>query len=152
MALLSIYENSTTQQIINRLAKLQADAPPLWGKMNVAQMLHHVNLTYDVAYGKYQPKTSAIVKFMLKIFAKKIVVGTEPYKRNSPTAKYLVMDATFDFAKEKDNLISNVKEAEAKGPSYFEGKDSNGFGNLTAQEWSNMLYKHIDHHLCQFGV
>lgn len=152
MAFLNIYENTTTQQLIERLTILQADAHPLWGKMNAAQMLHHINLTYDVAYGKYQPTTSAFVKLMLKIFAKKTVIGNQPYKKNSPTAKYLVMTSTFDFAKEKDDLISNIKEAEAKGQSYFEGKDSNGFGNLTAQEWSNMLYKHIDHHLCQFAV
>jgi len=25
-------------------------------------------------------------------------------------------------------------------------------GKLTAVEWSNMLYKHLDHHLRQFGV
>jgi hypothetical protein len=25
-------------------------------------------------------------------------------------------------------------------------------GSLSATEWNNLLYKHIDHHLAQFGV
>jgi hypothetical protein len=45
-----------------------------------------------------------------------------------------------------------TKDAEEKGPTYFEGKDSNVFGKLTSKEWSHMLYKHIDHHFSQFGV
>ena len=34
----------------------------------------------------------------------------------------------------------------------FEGKESNSFGPLTKGEWNNMFYKHLDHHLSQFGV
>ena len=148
----SIYESSTTNLLVSRLNKLTANSAPQWGKMNAAQMLHHVSLIYDTAFHKYDPKTPAIVKFMLKLFVKDTVVGNKPYKKNSPTAKYLVMTSEFDFEKEKEALISNLKDAEEKGPTYFEGKDSNGFGKLTAKEWSHMLYKHIDHHFSQLGV
>ncbi len=48
----SIYENSTTTLLISRLNKLNANTEALWGKMNVAQMLHHVNLIYDTAFHK----------------------------------------------------------------------------------------------------
>lgn len=148
----NIYENNTTQQLILRLNKLQANTVPQWGKMNAGQMLHHVNLIYDVAFHKFDPKTPAIVKFFVKLMAKDTVVGNKPYNKNTPTAKYLVTTEEFDFEKEKDALINNLKDAEKKGPTYFEGKDSNGFGKLTAKEWSHMLYKHIDHHFTQFGL
>ncbi len=148
----SIYESSTTTLLISRLNKLNANTKALWGKMNSPQMLHHLNLIYDTAFHKYDPKTPAFVKFMLKTFVKSTVVGDKPYKKNSPTAKYLVMTSDFGFEKEKEALISNLKDAEKKGPAYFEHKDSNGFGKLTAKEWSHMLYKHIDHHFSQFGV
>lgn len=148
----SIFEKSTTTLLISRLNKLNTNTPAQWGKMNVGQMLHHVNLIYDTAFHKFDPKTPAFVKFMLKMFVKDTVVGNKPYKKNSPTAKYLVMTLDFDFEKEKEALISNFKDAEEKGPTFFESKDSNGFGKLTAKEWSHMLYKHIDHHFTQFGV
>jgi hypothetical protein len=38
------------------------------------------------------------------------------------------------------------------GADAFEGKESNSFGKLTASEWNIMMYKHLDHHLTQFGV
>ena len=41
---------------------------------------------------------------------------------------------------------------EAEGAAAYEGKESASFGVLTAQEWSNQFYKHMDHHLTQFGV
>jgi len=148
----SIFEKSTTTLLISRLNKLNTNTPAQWGKMNVGQMLHHVNLIYDTAFHKFDPKTPAFVKFMLKMFVKDTVVGNKPYKKNSRTAKYLVMTLDFDFEKEKEALISNFKDAEEKGPTFFESKDSNGFGKLTAKEWSHMLYKHIDHHFSQFGV
>jgi hypothetical protein len=36
--------------------------------------------------------------------------------------------------------------------AHFEGKESNSFGALNSTEWNNMLFKHLDHHLNQFGV
>jgi hypothetical protein len=147
-----IFENSTTTLLISRINKLNANTTPQWGKMNIGQMLHHVNLIYDTAFHRFDPKTPALVKFFVKLMAKDTVVGDKHYKKNSPTAKYLVMTSDFGFEKEKEALISNLKDAEEKGPTYFEGKDSNGFGKLTAKEWSHMLYKHIDHHFSQFGV
>lgn len=152
MAYPNIFDNNTTALLISRLNKLNANSIALWGKMNIGQMLHHINLTYDITFHKHDPKTPAFIKFMLKTFVKSTVVGDKPYKKNSPTAKYLVMTSDFDFEKEKEALISNLKDAEEKGPTYFEGKDSNGFGKLTSKEWSHMLYKHIDHHFSQFGV
>ena len=35
---------------------------------------------------------------------------------------------------------------------YFNGKESHSFGILTVTEWNNSFYKHLDHHLNQFGV
>jgi hypothetical protein len=49
-------------------------------------------------------------------------------------------------------LQNYIKETEAKGVEYFEGKESEGFGKLTAKEWSNLFYNHLNHHFNQFGV
>jgi len=38
------------------------------------------------------------------------------------------------------------------GSARFEGKESHSFGKLTSKEWNNMFYKHLNHHLTQFGV
>ena len=36
--------------------------------------------------------------------------------------------------------------------NYFNNKENHSFGRLTKEEWNRMFYKHLDHHLKQFGV
>ena len=58
----------------------------------------------------------------------------------------------FYFEREKKRLIDYINKTQALGTAFFEGKESNSFGNLTANEWNNTFYKHLDHHLQQFNV
>jgi hypothetical protein len=44
------------------------------------------------------------------------------------------------------------KKTQQLGRDAFDGKNSHSFGKLSAQEWNNMLAKHLNHHLEQFGV
>lgn len=152
MAFPSIFEKSTTEESLSRLEKLNHHSAPLWGKMNVAQMLGHINIAYDICYKKIDAENSGAAKFLLKLFVKKIVVGEKPYKKNSRTAPIFVVADARDFETEKSKLIENIKHTEALGKDHFEGKESSSFGPLTAEEWSNQFYKHLDHHFQQFGI
>jgi hypothetical protein len=148
----SVFEKHTTELTLNRLEQLNSDSTPLWGKMNAAQMLAHVNVSYDVAFEKLPVKNGSFMKFMLKTFLKNAVVGPKPYPKNSRTAPYFIQDSDKDFEKEKANFIKNVQDVESKGKQWFEGKESVSFGAMTAEEWSNLFYKHLDHHFQQFGI
>ena len=150
--LLNTFDPSTTESVLTRLEDLSVDTQPQWGKMNVAQMLAHLNVAYAYSNGSLHSKNSWLAKIMLKTFVKKIVVGDKPYTKNSRTAPEFLITTTKEFSNDKAKLIANIKETEQKGASYFEGKESASFGPLTAIEWSNMFYKHIDHHFTQFGV
>lgn len=152
MEILNTFDPKTTEVFINRIEKLTPETKSKWGKMNVAQMLAHVCVSYDMAYGKVKPKYNFLTKFMLKTFVKGFVVGKKPYKKSSQTAPAFVIADERNFKIEKDRLIANIKLTESKGASHFEGLESSGFGVLTAKEWSNLFAKHLDHHLTQFGV
>jgi hypothetical protein len=120
--------------------------------MNVAQMLAHSNVTYEYVFDERTDKPNFLVKIMLKTFVKKTVVGEEPYKQNERTGPaFLIADAR-DFEKEKTRLINYINRVLEKGASSFEGKESVSFGVMNATEWNNLMYKHINHHLEQFGV
>jgi hypothetical protein len=80
------------------------------------------------------------------------VVSEKPYKKNSHTAPEFIIADERDFEKEKSKFIDNVKQTEAHGAQYFEGRESSSFGAMTAKEWSTQFYKHINHHFTQFGV
>lgn len=152
MNLLNTFDPATTVSTLNRLDKLSNTTKPQWGKMNAAQMMAHLSIPYDYAYGKKENKPSFFGKLMLKLFVKNTVVGDKPYSKNSRTSPDFIVADERDFEKEKARLIANIKETEAKGTAYFEGKDSGAFGKLTSRQWSVQFYKHLDHHFTQFGI
>lgn len=150
--LLNTFDSSTTESVLSRLDKVSFDSKPKWGKMNAAQMLAHLNVAYNMSYAENATKSSWVTKLLMKAFIKKIVVGEKPYTKNGRTAPAFLITTDKEFESEKAILINYIKETESKGASYFEGKESASFGPLTSKEWSNMFYKHLDHHLTQFGV
>ena len=89
---------------------------------------------------------------MLRRFVKPKVTNEIPYKPNLPTAAVYVITNDKSFLEEKKRLIGFIQKTQQLGASAFEGKESYSFGRLTSIEWNNMMAKHLDHHLSQFGV
>lgn len=152
MDLPNIFSKEISQGMIERINQLSPNAQPLWGKMNVPQMFAHCCVSYEMIYTDKHPKPGFFMGFILKNFLKKMVVSPKPYAKNSKTAPAFLISDDKDFEAEKERLINYIRETEVLGSYIFDGKKSHSFGPLTANEWNNMLYKHLDHHLKQFGV
>ena len=152
MALPNIFTAEVSEQLAARINNLTPTTQPKWGVMNVAQMLAHCNVTYEMAYENLHAKPNAIVKFILKLMVKNAVVSEKGYEQNGSTAPQFIIKDAKDFEAEKARLIGYITKTQQLGGAYFEGKESHSFGNLTATEWNNMFYKHLEHHLTQFGV
>lgn len=148
----NIFDLRETNALVDRINKLNPSSKALWGKMSVDQMLAHCNVPYEMAFENIHPKPNSFKKMLLKLFVKPTVVSEKPYKKNSRTApEFLVTDAKV-FEEEKERLIDYLNKTQNLGAVYFDNRESHAFGKLTRQEWSNMFYKHLDHHLNQFGV
>ena len=152
MALPNIFEKENLDSIKQRINKLTINTPAQWGKMNVAQMLAHCNVTYEMLFTDKHPKPNAFVKWILKLFVKSKVVGESLYQKNGQTAPQFIIVDQKEFEIEKSRLLVYIDKVAELGATYFEGKESHSFGPLTANEWNNMFYKHLNHHLTQFGV
>ena len=148
----SIFLKSTTDSCLARLEQINPDTKPAWGTMTAPQMLAHLNVAYDMAYGVVDPKFNAVTKLLLKWFAKPSVVGTKPYKKNTRTAPIFKIERERDFDTEKAKLQGYIHKTEQLGAAHFEGRDYVSFGKMTSSEWSTLFYKHMDHHFTQFGV
>jgi hypothetical protein len=148
----SVFNKNNVIELTGRINRLTPDTQRLWGKMSVAQMLAHCNVTYELVYDNKHPKPNAVVKTLLKLFVKNTVVSEKPYKHNSQTAPVFIVKNDKDFKTEKDRLLAYIDRTLALGETHFDKKESHSFGTLTATEWNNMFYKHLDHHLAQFGV
>ncbi|HHC78937.1 MAG TPA: DUF1569 domain-containing protein [Flavobacteriia bacterium] len=148
----NVFNPQDVNQLLERIEKLSSDTQQQWGKMDASQMLAHCNVTYEMVYTDKHPKPNAVVKFILKTFIKNKVVSETPYQKNGKTAPQFVMKSDKDFNAEKKRLIAYIKKTQELGAAHFDNKESHSFGKLSSAEWNNMFYKHLDHHLNQFGV
>lgn len=148
----NIFEASVHNEVKQRIEALTPNSQAQWGKMNVAQMLAHCCVTYEMIFDDKHKAPGGFAKLLLKLFVKPIVVSEKPYKRNSQTAPQFIVAAPKVFENEKARLLAYMDIVQGMGAKEFEGKSSLSFGKLTAKEWNNMFYKHLDHHLTQFGA
>lgn len=148
-----IFNKEISEEVIERIELLTSETQPAWGKMNVSQMLAHLSVMYEMVYTPEKfPKPNFLVKFILKLLAKNQVVGPEPYPKNGKTAPAFIISDNRDFETERTKLINFIRKTQELGTNEFNGKESLSFGPLTDKEWNTLFYKHIDHHLTQFGV
>lgn len=148
----NIFKAEVTQEVIDRVNNLTSESQPIWGKMTVSQMLAHCSVTYEMVYDGTHEKPKGMMKLILKLFVKGMVTGEKPYKKNLRTAPQFLMTSDKNFELEKARLIAYLKKTQELGESHFDNKESLSFGRLSIKEWNNMFYKHLDHHLTQFGV
>lgn len=148
----NIFNPETVSELTNRINKLNTETRANWGKMNVSQMLAHCNVSYEMVYDNKHPKPNAIVKFILKKIVKPKVVSDKPYSKNGKTAPQFIIKDAKDFEVEKKRLIAYLNQTQQLGAEHFDGKESHSFGKLSKNEWNNLFFKHLNHHLNQFGA
>ena len=148
----NIFDQKETETVINRINNLRVETKPKWGKMSVDQMLAHCNVAYEMVYEDIHPKPKGLKKMLVKLLIKPYVTTEKPYKKNGQTAPQFIVKNSKDFELEKERLINYLEKTQSLGESHFNNKESHSFGKLTTNEWNNLFYKHINHHLNQFRV
>ena len=148
MEVKNLFEPSVKQELIDRINKLTPATQRQWGKMDVAQMLAHCQMPLGVAIGRHKLKRNFLLSLIGPFFKSKLY-DAKPFKRNLPTDKSFIMADPKDFEKEKKALISMINDfTEEK----MVDEAHPFFGKLTKEQWSKGTWKHLDHHLAQFGV
>jgi len=147
----TLYEKDTADELIGRIDCLQAISERQWGKMDVAQMMAHCSAALDMASGKVLLPRMFIGR-LLGSFVKPIYSNEKAFSKSSPTDPKLVVSDQRDFQKEKDQLKVKVREFQEGGEEKCTRHPHPFFGSLTPYEWGRGMYKHLDHHLRQFGA
>lgn len=147
----SIFHPEGNQKIIERINSLTPITHNEWGTMNVSQMLVHCQMPIKVAFGEMQIKAGFLTSFFAK-FMKKSFTGEAPLRRDLPTAKEFIVKGHPDFEKSKRSLILMIAKFSEEGSTSIKNKKHPFFGELNDDEWGHLHWKHLDHHLKQFGV
>lgn len=147
----NLFQTDAVDEVILRIDRLQPTTPRQWGKMEVAQMMAHCSATLDVASGTLVLPRMLIGR-MLGPFVRPIFTNDKPFSKNGPTDKKFVIADQRDFSREKEQLKLRVRQFHQGGEGKCTRHPHSFFGPLTPQEWATGMYKHLDHHLRQFGT
>ena len=151
MASPSIFRADELETVLGRIGRLEPGSPRKWGKMDTAQACAHCQVPIRVALGEQKMKRG-LIGILFGGLAKKSLMRDEPFKVNLPTDKAFLVRDTRDFRVERERLVSLVFRLSRGGPAVLTAEPHPFFGLLTATEWDTLMWKHLDHHLRQFGV
>lgn len=143
-----------THRLVPLLKNLSADTGMKWGKMNPQQMVEHISGFFRVSANKLHfplvtpedqlPKFKAFLQSdkEFRENTKAPVLPEEP----QPVQFAGLEDAILDLEKEVNDFIllfTNDSTLTTQHPV---------FGDLNFDEWVLLHYKHVVHHLKQFGL
>jgi hypothetical protein len=147
----SLYERTTAEEVKQRLGSLGPESERRWGRMTVPQMLAHCSVAMESAVGA-TPLPRMFIGRRLGPLVKRGFSNDRPFSKNGPTAPGLIVADERDLDTERKRLIALIDRFSQSGIEGCTKLPHCFFGKLTPEEWGKGMYKHLDHHLRQFGV
>jgi uncharacterized protein DUF1569 len=149
----NLYQAARAKEVKDRIAQLQPDSKPLWDMMSAPQAVAHCAVGLEIAIGERVPSKIALPFRIMGRIIKPLALGNDtPMRRNVPTSPEFIMKEERDLRVEQERLCLLIDRFVAAGPEGCTIHPHSFFGPLTPAEWSELMYKHLDHHLRQFGA
>jgi hypothetical protein len=150
----NLFDPTQADEVKQRIMHLNPESERQWGSMSLVQTLAHCTSAFQMATGSVNPKRAPFPANVLGRLIKPLVLGDDkPFRRNSPSAPELFPATTEgDFEHERAQLIATVDSFATQGAACCSPHPHPFFGPLKPEQWAILMYKHVDHHLRQFGV
>jgi hypothetical protein len=145
----SLLTNEGHLEIKNRLGQLSENSQRKWGKMTVGQMAWHCQYPLKLAIRNKENTSKG--NWLIKTFFKKSLYNDKPWRKNLPTAPQLRAKEAKDF-NEEITILKELADEFNRLASRDMWHPHPTFGSFTKEQWAQLQYKHLDHHLKQFGV
>ena len=151
----NLFDPSLLRNVKERINRLRPDSERQWGQLPITQMLSHCTASLQMAMGVIKPRRATFPGNVIGPLIKPMVFGNDrPMRRNSPSVPELFAHVSPEsgFDRERDTLSETVDRFASMGEACCSRHPHPFFGSLTPHQWAILMYKHIDHHLSQFGV
>ena len=150
---MNLFDETKRAELIARINLLTLESKALWGKMSAGEMLCHCLDGSKMSLGEIPPTNRS--NFLTRNFVKYLVVYIVPIPKGAPAAPEINPQKQGtkpqDFERERRLLIEEINDFANLTAADFKGRH-HVFGKLTANQWGRLGYKHLDHHLKQFGL
>jgi uncharacterized protein DUF1569 len=145
----SIWQTEARREIQDRLSTLAPTAQAQWGKMSAPEMVCHLAESVKMTLGDLPcaPRSGALRYTPLK----QLIIYVAPWPKGVPTAPELLARVPASWSTDVKDLSALLDRLVARGdaPGLPEHP---AFGKLSTRAWGRLVYRHMDHHLRQFGV
>lgn len=147
----TLFDKAAHTEVLERLNKLSPSSHAQWGKMDVSQMLAHCKGPFVIPLSEKKfPRE--FMGILLGWMIKSKLHDESPWKQNLPTSPRFVIKDERNFDKEKTELRELINKFHSAGPNGISKHPHPFFGKFTEEQWGRAMYKHMDHHLRQFGA
>ncbi len=145
----SIRDDGVHENIVRRIEVVSPESERKWGVMDHSQLLVHladgVRLCLD---GAKSPPAGPFRFGPLRYFTLHVVKWPEA-KIQAPPGAFQRPATTWE--EDKATLLSLLDQYMATSPKNL-GTQHPAFGKMKPRDWGVFMYRHLDHHLRQFGV
>ena len=149
----SLNSRQHLEEIKSRILRIEEHSERKWGKMNAAQMFRHCDRILQVGFGKIVlPKINPLIKSIGILTKIEMNIFNNGIPPNMPTFKEVIIKENCNFEKSREELLASIDEFAEKSAKNNLLSEHALFGKMTKEDWGFLEYKHLDHHLKQFGV
>jgi len=151
----NLFDPVLVEDTKQRILQLRSESERQWGSMTVAQTLAHCTSGVEMAMGVIHPKRAPFPANIIGPLIKPLVFRDDkPMRRNSPSLPELFSEepTQCEFQRERSKLLTAIDSFATQGAAGCSQYPHPFFGPLNPQQWAILMYKHLDHHLRQFGV
>jgi hypothetical protein len=150
-----LFDPTVLESTKQRIRGLHAESERRWGPMPIAQALAHCTSGIHMAIGTIHPKRAPFPASLVGLMIKPLVFRDDkPMRRHSPSSPELfpAHPTGLHFASEQARLIAALDHFATQGPHGCTENPHPFFGSVKPHQWAILMYKHLDHHLRQFGA
>lgn len=146
----TLFDEARLREVLDRLALLSADAEPVWGQMSAHRAVCH--LSAQLAHALGELATAPVPGPMSKRPLSWLVIHAMPWPKGSAESppEFLRFEPS-SFAADLAELRARVERLAAERDREA-WPVSPVFGSLTGKDYGVLCYRHLDHHLTQFGA
>ena len=144
----TLHDGVTRTSVAWRIESLRPESARLWGRMTIDQMLWHVNQGLLAGLGEIEVSPSRLPLPPALVLP---MVLNLPWPKGAPTAPAFEPRATYDFEEQRQQLLRLIQDFAQRDLSQRWPRHTR-FGKMSGKHWSRLMYRHLDHHLRQFGA
>ena len=146
----TLWHPPSVDALLRRMDALAPDTPARWGRMTAGEMLAHVVAGMEMGFGTLptRPRKGPFRYWPLK----HLFVYWLPFPKSAPAPREVVTrgkqhDWEANLAALRTSLVAfGALDRKRVWPIHPI------FGRLSARAWGALGWRHLDHHLRQFGV